>query len=284
MTPRAIGTLATIGFLALGCGGSVSGGNGAAGSGGSAGSSGGGGTPAVGGAPSGGAPSGGGGGTGIACGQTHDSFSVVMKSDVHTAPQCDFSPTPNVWHETGQVVKSDLNTFVIDTCPPDANCMPMQATFSFEAAGLSLYVPNGALIDVDYVITPVPFGCDTHIAIRNVPTWGGVSNPISAGNEIYLAVAEGTVQPPAGIPLDVTTQPLGCGKTQGCNLQPADDYALAVSTGLDVPATLIGMGSAATLSLSNQALSMRNLRSYESGACENYGDWAWYAVNLPPLE
>jgi hypothetical protein len=290
-------TLITALFVfAAGCGGSVSqseGSGGAAGGGsGGAGAVGGSGGAITGGTGGGGVGGAGGvvtGGSGgvaggtVACGRQSAGLDVTIEPDnAFTGPTC--SPadaTPTVWQQTGQVVKTSKNTFVLDTCPPNADCIAMLTTVSIDAQGLELWLPQDAYVSLKYELMPAWGGCTTRITIQNEPTWGGLPNPVSGGTDLYLVGTDGVVDHPDA-PFDVTEIPLGCvNEGPGCGGPTPDDYALDFSVGPGAPPNLVGMGTTVIMDTPQQPFWVHNLRSYQSGACDDYWNWAWYAAWIP---
>jgi hypothetical protein len=289
-----------LGLCLLGCGGSVEqndGNGGSAGAGGSgalAGSGGTGGSGAFGGSPPGGGPGTGGtgamggggmgggsmGGSGgaIACGVIHETLNVKIISDWGGVPECMFGGVESqLWQTTGAVLKTDASAFVIDTCPPDADCMPSLTSVFIDASGLSLAIPIGAFVKVTLELSPTWGGCSTRISVRNVPFWGGASNPALPGNHFLFLGTDGELAHPEA-PFSVSKLPLGCAVGgQSCG-EPADDFALSFGTATGEPAVVVGMGQTVLLGkLSPQPMWVHNLRSYVSGACDDYWNWAWWA-------
>ncbi|MBE7485188.1 MAG: hypothetical protein HS104_35120 [Polyangiaceae bacterium] len=281
--------------LVAACGGSVeqdssagggggSGGAGAFGGGGAGGGSGGGG---MGGAAGFGGGVAGGGMGGIAgaagavgCGRTYDTLEVTIEPSIgESGPACSMS-APVQWQATGRVAKTSKNVFVLDTCPPNADCMPMFATVSVSAKDLELWVPENAFVSVKYALSPAWGDCTSQISVKNVPSWGGEQNPVSASGRLYFAGTDGQIDN-SDAPLAITEVPLGCpiGGT-GCGGQPPDDFKLVFNVGPGDPGTHVGMGESKTV-MAPEPLQVHNLRSFVSGACDDYWNWAWWAAWVP---
>jgi hypothetical protein len=73
------------------------------------------------------------------------------------------------------------------------------------------------------------------------------------------------------LPLNCYDDPPGCGAA-------ADDYAFVFTLGAGDPGTVVGMGQSKVLSTPLQPMLVHDLRSYESGACDDYWNWAWWAT------
>ncbi len=281
-----------VSVLLAACGGSVNGenGTGGAGSAGAGGGGVGGNTGGVGGSTGGVGGVGGstGGSGGIAgdggaptCGRTNDGLSVKIEPSAgEVAPTCmPGAQSPLIWEQTGRVITTDKNTFVFDTCPPDADCIPLLTTVGIQAQGLELWIPQDAFVAVKYVLTQAWAGCTTQISIRNVPTWGGEQNPAFTGSSVYFAGTDRTVQN-LDSPFAVTEVALGCDESPGCGGLPPDDYALVFTVGPGDPGTTIGMGQTATV-YAPGPFDVRNLRSYQTANCDDYWNWAWWAAWIP---
>lgn len=274
---------AALGSLAIsGCGGNVSIGDGGGGSGGDAGGS-----------------TGGSGGTTV----TTTSVTTGTGGGIGGGPACDVPPpghfsmevwTPDnhVWGcadqdtQTGTlsfdaaVVKSGGNALSVDACSPAADCLPQIFNLTFDAEGLYVDVPVGAFVHVE-VAVDVPWGCSHRLSITALPNWAGEPSPVPAGHTLYLAAADGTVAPPAGAPFIVTPIKLDCpGYPSGCGggVEPGQ-YALRFSS-IDDPSAgvLVETGELKNISLVETWAAVKNLRSFESGACDDYWNWAYWVV------
>lgn len=276
--------LLALAALGVACGGSVTqseGTGGNAASGGGAGISGGmgGGTAGFAGSGGIGGSAVGGAGGSFACGQSHDALSVTIEADnAFTGPVCDPS-TPTTWEQTGQVVKTDKNTFVLDTCPPNADCMAMFTTVSIAATDLELWIPQSAYVSLKYELLPAWGSCTKRITLRNVSTWGGSPNPAGAGDAIFFVGTDGVIEHPDA-PFVVDRVPLGCSAEPGCGGYQPDDYALSFSLKAGEAGTLVAMGQTVTL-VNQEPWQVRNLRSYQTPWCDDYWNWAWYAAWVP---
>ena len=225
-------------------------------------------------------------GGGIACGETHDIVAVTIDSQFAPGPVCpDSGGSPNVvWQHTGRVVKSANNTFVMDTCPPNADCIQMFTTVTVKAEGLDLNIPVGTLVDVREELNKVWMVCSTQLSIRNVANWGGEQNPVwSNDNGWWLLATDRTATPPKESPLSVSVADIGCYlNTPGCGgAQAPGDYALLFDVGPGQPGVMVGMGQVEWIYNGIQDFMVRNQRSYQSGACDDYWNWSWWAMYAP---
>jgi hypothetical protein len=221
-----------------------------------------------------------GAGGAVGCGRTYDTLEVKIDPSIgESGPGCSMKE-PVKWQATGRVVKTSKNVFILDTCPPNADCMAMFTTVSVSAKDLELWVPMNAFVAVKYTLTPAWGDCTSQISVKNVPSWGGEKNPVSASGQLYFAGTDGQVQN-ADAPLSIKEIPLGCPIGGfGCGGQPPDDYAFVFSVGPGDPGTKVGMGQTKTV-MAPQPLEVHNLRSFVSGACDDYWNWAWWAAWVP---
>jgi hypothetical protein len=218
----------------------------------------------------------------ISCVQTHDGFS--MKASLYWGAQvsCGAGTTDGVQELTGAVTSSGTNAFELDSCPPNADCMPMLSSFGFDAPGLYAYFPQGALVKVRLSVAQ-SFGCIQQAEVTNVPAWGGLKNPWSEQKLIYLSASDGIAEAIAGSDLSVFRQPLGCYSGPSCGGDPADAYVLLFGaiwqSSMGMP---VYMGTTGYLPFKGpdgeQYLTVRNLRSFSSGYCDDYWNWAWWVA------
>ncbi len=110
--------------------------------------------------------------------------SIELTGSVH-------APSPGVWE--------------IDTCPPNADCLPSIYKVELSIPGLTPEIPEGGFVTLSSSwenfdgIEPREW-----IEIRNLPTWGGVANPVSSGEELWLFANVGMDD---GAPLPITPVP-----------------------------------------------------------------------------
>jgi hypothetical protein len=234
----------------------------------------------------GGGPTGGFGGTGgLSCVQTSDSLNVKVTPAFGDPLECAMD-MPLDYEVSGSVMSSDNNVLTLDTCPPNADCMSnMATTVEVQAAGLGFWAPPGAFVHLHYVLTPQWGGCTAQIAVQNLPSWGGVPNPIYGDDHFYFAGSEGTTEPVPELALAVDTLALGCTNEVGCGGVAPDMYALSfTSLTSQQPGPVVGMGDTASFWTGTQLLEVRNLRSFQTGACDAYWNWAWWAVDVQPVD
>lgn len=232
---------------------------------------------------------GGGGGAGSSCGQTSDRFDLELSHKGRAwgcRPGFETATEPvSIEARVHAVVGGELQ---LDRCPPTSpSCDPILSILRVAAPGLIVsgveLIPIGTYVRVD-VTADLLEGCSHRLQIWNLPTWHGVSNPVSQDSGLWLAGVDGQL-PSGEAPFSVSALPLGCyPDEQGCD-GPKDDYRLRfVEDGSTPNALDLDMGEESDWQLrsspASELLRVRNLRSYESGECGDHWNWAFVARRL----
>jgi hypothetical protein len=253
-----------------GAGGSSSGGS--AGTGGSAG--------VAGGIPDGGV-----------CKRTFDRAVIRVTRPGGSILECDKvlmgidSGTPNVM--TGRVTTRTDSSFTIDSCPPNADC-PADTLLKVEVLAPDFVMPPlGPLVRVQYSMERF-YACQQSLEVTNVQRWDGMVTPGILGETLALAVTDGG-GPFNNSPYTVERVGLGCevdaGRGCGGGGQPPGDYAFLFSwKGDPQTRTRVEMGDTRPFDPPSAAMvtvSARNLRSYQTEACDDYWNYAYYLVAQP---
>jgi hypothetical protein len=141
-------------------------------------------------------------------------------------------------------------------------------------------IPMGAYVEAEYWVTK-SWACIQFLRISNLPEWNGEKNPVNDTNKIYLIASDGLRDP--NVQLAVTgitadTNPLSCTADAviSCGSTTATgNYAWKFSHSSSTPTTM-AMGENARLwGVNGQNLVIANYRSYESGLCDDYWNWAF---------
>lgn len=214
---------------------------------------------------------GGGGGT---CDRTHDAVAITVETPDAKVFGCDAAPgISGTLDLSGAILEATADTIVLDTCPPNADCGPQMAKVQVTGAGLYLSLWPGLFVRVrgDFA---QPWGCEQRIVITNLPEWGGTPNPYDGSERLYLAAADGVASSLADAPISVEPIPLGCSE-----IPYADDYLLRFSM-LAAPGVSadVYMGFTGYMSSPIDYLAARNLRSFETGAEDDYWNWAYWVA------
>ncbi|MCC6522073.1 MAG: hypothetical protein IT373_05380 [Polyangiaceae bacterium] len=217
---------------------------------------------------------------GSACYETHDGFDLELDGPDNTVWGCNVGGT-----QTGDfvfdavVLDAAENSLALDACPPNADCTNTEYKLSFSAPGLYSYIPVGTFVEVSVHVYQ-PWGCEHALQIKNLPSWGGVANPYYPDDRVWLVAADGALTTFPGTPFAIEAEALGCypNEPPGCGIH--DDYRLVFVPPGAQPVAL-GMGETGSLwfpSQYPQYFDVRNLRSYETGWCDDYWNWAYFAV------
>lgn len=186
---------------------------------------------------------------------------------------------------TGELISQTIGTLVIETCPPTADCPSIPYTISLKAQGLSLpTMPKGVYMKVSAQFQQ-GWACVSQLLIQNAPSWAGVPNPNSQDEFVWFAGADGTTDVLPGSPFVIEPQALGCYPDAPPDCGPKDDYQL-LFTSLAIPGytKAVSMGNTIEWALKDpngRFLLIRNLRSYSSGFCDDYWNWAYW-MSFPP--
>jgi hypothetical protein len=164
-----------------------------------------------------------------------------------------------------------------------SGCGPTNTLISVETP-TPFALPVGAFVEAEYWIAQAPFACTQLLRISNLPEWNGQPNPVSDVAKTYVIASDGIANPSADIAstgITVTPSRLGCvtDAGPGCITMPAavDSYAFQFSAA-GSPSLVVGMGQSRSWRVNGQEMVVRNLRSYESGFCDDYWNWAFILV------
>ena len=176
------------------------------------------------------------------------------------------------------VLKSGLNTLSLDACSPAADCVPLIYEVTFNSDGLGVDVPVGTYVHVEASVD-IPWGCYERLMIKNIPSWDGMPNPVLPNSQLWVAATDGVVSMFEDAPFVVEEVPLDCGPSSGgCGggVEPGK-YDLRF-TPVDNPSGGVTVTTAETktMTVSETYVAVRNLRSFESGNCDDYWNWAYW--------
>lgn len=231
----------------------------------------------------GGNGNGGGGTGGTSCQRTYDAFAFSF-SPADGGPSLDCASAMPGTHASTHVEASvvqllDTGGVLLDTCPPNADCdgstlhvLQVGATGLF-LQGLSV----GQFVQVDIQVD-YPWGCSQSLLVRNLPFWGGLESSGGSLPWVVVAGADGVSSAPEGAPFSIDAVALGCvGVDQGCGIE--DDFRLDFTTPSGtVP---VHQGETSWINLPDEPMAglvVRNLRSFETGWCDDYWNWGWWAA------
>jgi len=165
-------------------------------------------------------------------------------------------------------------SITIDTCVGDA-CSPQEAVIHVQTS-TPFTLPIGAFVQADYRIAQT-WACTWFLNITNLPELSGQRNPVSDVAKTYVIASDGAQKPTFKIgatDVVVSTNLLGCPTDAGmvCGQQGTYVFEFGASgaTSLTVP-----MGQSVPWTVSGQNLMVRNHRSYSTGWCDDYWNWAF---------
>jgi hypothetical protein len=224
------------------------------------------------------------GGTGGACSDSNDSFSFTLTAPDGTNVDCTGvqQGQSKTVHIEGVVTASTSTTLTLETCPPGTACDPATYTLAVESPAFMMNVFTGEFVQLDVAIH-YPWGCTGTILARNLPVFGGQPGPGGNVPWFIFAGSDGVAGAPDGAPFTVSALPLGCGTSgQSCGPTVQDSYRFDV---LGATVTSVFEGEMDVVSATDVggpiSVLFRNLRSYESGWCDDYWNYAWWATQAP---
>jgi hypothetical protein len=209
------------------------------------------------------------------CGRTFDRAAIAIHfpgggtlSCINVSMDAAVTP-PRSW--IGRVTASDATSLTValaDTCDGDAACAPRLLRIEAQAPGLDLTAFPREEVQVRASVTRFR-ACQQALEIT------------TTAGRLLLVVVDGAGPFDTGSPYGVERIRLGCSSEKGCGSVPPDDYALEF-TGLTGPPPLrVHMGETGPGTNGESSLRVRNLRSFQSEACDDYWNFA-YTISPSP--
>jgi hypothetical protein len=185
-------------------------------------------------------------------------------------------PNPAAIHVLrGTITGGDATSLVLDTCAGAPGCTPNSTRVELNAPGLDLTTVPRVQVELRFQIKFF-YTCQESLEIRALDSVDGSS---AAAGHLLVAVADGA-GPFADSPYDAVKVPLGCSSAKGCGSQMPDVYAFDFRMASDSSSTLrVYMGETATWKVSGHSYAVRNLRSFQGSACDDYWNFAYYVVS-----
>jgi len=212
-----------------------------------------------------------------------------MLSCANASPADAGAPAVRTW--TGLVTSSDATSIVVDTCgsetgdagtdagSSDGDCSaPLRV--EVHASGLDLArFPHVRV----RLTAKVSFFRQCQRALQIMTADGAAGDAQGAAGTLLLAVNDGgdTLD---GAPYGVAHVPLGCSPMPVCNGpgHAADEYALDFSDATDITHRMrVFMGDTGSWTLGASTYTLHNLRSFQSIACDDYWNWAYWIYTDP---
>lgn len=186
----------------------------------------------------------------------------------------------------GNVVRVTSRELFVDTCPPNADCIPQITVFGITVGGVGVdaYVHQGEFVTVRLAQSQ-NYRCTQVIHVRQLPEWGGEANPAGPGRRLRFAASEGFTGLAMSGEMELSVNPrLACpappGGPRSCGPVEPGEYDLVFLPINGTPEVVIPMGSSREFQLGTgaeqQTVRGSNLRSYETGACDDYWNYSWW--------
>jgi hypothetical protein len=177
----------------------------------------------------------------------------------------------------GALTRLSDKDFEIDSCPPDADCAPQISRLHVSAPGLYPTLFDGAAVRIS-VHVERPWGCEHHVSIWNLASWGGTQNPFLPFHVLLLAAGDGTIDTIPETELAIDKVPVDCPRPGPGSI---DVYALrfhdpsgsdeGVVVGMqDPPATIYRVETCGYWVVDD-------LRSYETNVPDDSWNWGYWA-------
>jgi hypothetical protein len=228
---------------------------------------------------------------GGSCVRTHDGARIRVTKFGQPPIDCNSVSSPLDASSRGPMLLEGIvttvsgTTFTVDSCAPNADCLPgTLTTFEVSAPGLELALVAKMAVRVEYSFTAI-FGCQQSLEVTTLSTWGGLSSGWPDGALVLAIVDGGTTFNDS--PYIVGRVALGCAidAGRGCGGPVPDEYALAFApSGALSRATRAYMGQTILTQLEAPpgfAVIARNLRSYQTTLCDDYWNFAYYLALAP---
>ncbi len=192
----------------------------------------------------------------------------------------------------GIVGASAPGTLTIDSCDPAADCGASLTTLTFAANGLDpAPVPAGALVHLSFwsavgTNTHSSFYTSLHVRVENLPQWANITNPVSDGTQVWLALHDHAVSGGPNI-LTSETDPFLFEKEVACTDELSNlIYTLTASfNGSSAGAVTLHAGEQVELDVSDGAAPghyvLHNLRSFDY--IEPTNEIAYWLTGEPAL-
>lgn len=173
----------------------------------------------------------------------------------------------------------------LDFCSPAADCVPMLGTLTINAPEFTLANANPAPRPGQFVRirsrASWSWACTMEVEIANAPSWDGVMNPMRNDDAILAAAAYGVPSSLEQPLFGVERTSIGCA-TGGPNCGGGAPELFALSfqgtcrTCIRNPdPVLVRQGQSSTMQIDSNTYLVRNHRSFNTGACDDYWNYAW---------
>lgn len=182
------------------------------------------------------------------------------------------------------------STVALDFCSPAADCIAMPGSLRLNAPGLNLGASPVGLRRGQFVRIRAratwSWGCTMQVEVSNAPTWDGQPNPVRRDGALLVAAASGEASALPDAPFGLSRRSIGCvSMGSDCGGGRPELFALAFqgrcnTCETDPDPVVVRQGRTATFGINGLTYVGTNLRSYNSGACDDYWNYAWTAREI----
>ncbi len=198
-------------------------------------------------------------------------------------------PMPEIVTRTAAVVAVTDDEqgaeLTLDFCSPAADCVPLMGRLRINAPGFNLGATPVGLRRGQYVRVRSratwSWGCTMQVEVSNAPSWDGVANPVRHDSALLAAAANGEPVALPEAPFGVSRQSIGCTMAgTNCGGGTPELFALSVqghcnTCETDPPPVTVRQGRSEVFGIDGLSYSARNHRSYNTGYCDDYWNYAW---------
>jgi hypothetical protein len=179
----------------------------------------------------------------------------------------------------GMITGGDASSLVIDSCDGSPSCVSNSIRIEINAPGLDLTTVPRVRVEVKFQIKFFYY-CQESLQITALdPVDGSASNP--PAGRLLLAVVDGG-SAFSGSTYTATQVALGCFSGQSTGSVAPDNYAFDFRMAGDNGSALrVYMGETQPWMTVGQSYKVRNLRSFQSIASDDFGNFAYYIVAAP---
>jgi hypothetical protein len=183
----------------------------------------------------------------------------------------------------GVVTSVSATQFTLDTCVGQDACDAGAYTFIVNAPGLSLTIPVGRRVRVQWQIS-VPWGCISWLQVSD--------DAAETSSAVWLVGNHGYQKPPFDLPFGVNLDQLACrlpadAQQASCSGALTGDYAFRFSSKLGSASPLsLGTGESGRFTFQDaagvpQTLDIHCLQALQTVMCDDYWRWSFWAVSTP---
>jgi hypothetical protein len=180
---------------------------------------------------------------------------------------------------TGKIKSSSAGQLVMDLCEPGQSCVADGLRVEVEAPGLDLTGVPHVWAKLNFQ-SNFFFYCQLSLQIitANPPD---DSPPDGPAGRLLLAVVDGGGTLPDS-PYLVERARLGCSSARACGSPAPDEYAFEFSAGVadGRPPVRVYMGETTTWMNEGVTFAVRNLRSFQGAACDDYWNFAYFIAPM----